>query len=91
VNKCDEYSPSRRNSALMAPGSVHAAASRKIRCLYAVENRRRFALSLTSVSGLLAVEDTMFPIIHASLALLDLLSILQRGRCLTMVGTEGNL
>jgi hypothetical protein len=33
----------------------------------------------------------MFPIVHASLALLDLLSILQRGRCLTMVGTEGGV
>jgi hypothetical protein len=31
----------------------------------------------------------MFPIIHASLALLDLLSILRGSDCLAIVGTEG--
>jgi hypothetical protein len=31
----------------------------------------------------------MFPIVHASLALLDLLSILRGSDCLAIVGTEG--
>jgi hypothetical protein len=74
----------------MAPASLHAAASRRIRRLYAVENRRRVALSLTSVFGLSAVDDIMFPIVHASLAQLGLLTNLQSGRCLTIIGIEAS-
>jgi hypothetical protein len=49
ANKCEEYTPSRRSIAPSAPGA-HASASRSMRSLSSVVNRRRFGLSRTSRS-----------------------------------------
>jgi hypothetical protein len=57
--------------------------------LYFAVNRRRFALSLTSVSGLSACKDITFAIIHASLAVLVIDSKLSGSDLLSYVGTEG--
>ncbi len=51
VVRCEEYSPSRRSSAPIAPGVVQRSASRTIRRLYSAVNRRRCAFATTSVSG----------------------------------------
>ena len=52
VTKWDEYRPSRRNKAPMAPGRAEAAsASAKTRCLYAAVKVRRLASTTTSGSG----------------------------------------
>ena len=50
LDRCDEYSPSRRRSAATSPSPLQASASRTIRSLYSALKRRRFAFSLTSGS-----------------------------------------
>jgi hypothetical protein len=47
----DEYNPSRRNSAPIAPGSVARSASSTMPSLYSAVNLRRWALAATSGSG----------------------------------------
>jgi hypothetical protein len=59
--------------------------------LYSAVKRRRFAFSLTSVSGLDAGNDITFAMVHATLALLGSNSNLGGGDLLTHVGTEGAL
>lgn len=49
--RCELYSPSRRSSAPISPGALQAAASRRMRRLYAAEKRRRLACATTSGSG----------------------------------------
>ncbi len=51
LERCDEYSPSRRRRAATSPSPLQASASRTIRSLYSAVKRRRFACSLTSGSG----------------------------------------
>src|SRR4030095_4169918 len=51
VVRCEEYSPSRRSSAPIAPGVVHRSASRTMRRLYSAVKRRRCGLATTSVSA----------------------------------------
>lgn len=47
--KCDEYRPSRRNSAPICPGPVARPASSTMASLYSAVNLRRWALATTSV------------------------------------------
>ena len=51
VVEYEEYNPSRRSRAPIAPGAVQASASRRIFRLYSAVNRRRLALATTSTSG----------------------------------------
>src|SRR5207245_1905006 len=51
VVRCEEYSPSRRSNAPIAPGVLHPSASRTIFRLYSPVNCRRFALATTSIAG----------------------------------------
>ena len=51
VVRCEEYSPSRRSSAPIAPAVVQRSASRTIRRLYSAVKRRRCAFATTSVSA----------------------------------------
>jgi hypothetical protein len=45
VVRCEEYSPSRRSSAPIAPGVLHALASHTIFRLYSIVHRRRVAFA----------------------------------------------
>lgn len=60
-----------------------------MRTLYSALNLRRFAFSVTSVSGLSACKDITFVMGHASLAPLVSYSNLGGGDLLTHVDTEG--
>src|SRR2546425_8230212 len=51
VVRCEEYSPSRRSSAPIAPGVLQPSASRTIFRLYSRVNCRRVAFAATSISG----------------------------------------
>jgi len=113
--RCEEYNPSRRNSAPIAPGDVQRSASRMIRRLYSALNRRRAALAvLTSGSGRAAAAGAdcapvaiapfapsapaaaplaTRPFVLASIPLIRfsaLYSNSPKGKCLTVIGTEGN-
>ena len=48
--KCDEYKPSRRNSAPISPLFVHSSTNRRTRSFSAALKRLRFGLGTTSVS-----------------------------------------
>jgi hypothetical protein len=87
VVRCEEYSPSRRSNAPIAPGVLQAPASRTIFRLYSTVNRRRVAFATTSIAG---------PPRACSNALIALRSCLALdskrpgGHCLTHIGREGN-
>ena len=68
VVKCEEYNPSRRNSAPIPPGAVLRSASRKIRSLYSAVNRRRRALLGTSGFGRAAAAPGSAPVASAPFA-----------------------
>src|SRR5262245_4951091 len=54
ITKCDEYNPSRRNSAPTAPDVAHASASLRMRRLYSAEYIRRLGLATTWTSSITA-------------------------------------
>src|SRR5260370_2392128 len=51
VVRCEEYSPSRRSNAPIAPGVLQSSASPTIARLYSTANRRRVAFATTSIAG----------------------------------------
>src|SRR6266508_2318689 len=51
VVRCEEYNPSRRSSAPIAPGVLQLSASRTIFRLYLSVNCRRVAFATTSIAG----------------------------------------
>src|SRR5207247_1984673 len=86
VVRCEEYSPSRRSSAPIAPGVLQPSASRTIFRLYSSGNCRRVAFAVTSVSGPPRARSSTLIVLQSLLAL-D--TKLPRGRCLTHIGREG--
>src|SRR5438445_7056559 len=86
VVRCEEYSPSRRSNAPIAPGVLQASASRTILRLYSTVNRRRVAFATTSIA------DPPRACSNALIALRSCLALdskLPGGHCLTHVGREG--
>jgi hypothetical protein len=87
ATRWEEYNPSRRSSAPMAPGVVHASAAFRIRRLYSAgyARRRGFATTCTS-SGLATVISS---VASMGLSRLALISNFGGRDCLTHRGTEG--
>src|SRR5207244_6819712 len=86
VVRCEEYSPSRRSNAPIAPGVLQASASRTILRLYSTVNRRRVAFATTSIA------DPPRACSNALIALRSCLALdskLPGGHCLTHIGREG--
>src|SRR5439155_15323045 len=88
ADRCEEYSPSRRNNALNSPGFVHPSASRSTRSFSAAVNRRRAAFATTSDSTAIRGASRLVDIIVSRLALYIKLP---GGWCLTHVGREGGV
>src|SRR5713226_3409599 len=86
VVRCEEYNPSRRSSAPIAPGVLQPSASRTIFRLYSSVNCRRVAFAVTSISGPPRARSSTLIVLQSLLAL-D--TKLPGGRCLTHIGREG--
>src|SRR5207244_4803023 len=87
VVRCEEYSPSRRSNAPIAPGVLQPSAPRTIFRLYSTVNRRRVAFATTSIA------DPPRACSHALIALQSCLALdtkLPGGHCLTHIGREGS-
>src|SRR5438094_10116308 len=85
VVSCEQYSPSRRNNAPIAPGVLQPSASRTIFRLYSTENRRRVAFATTSIAGPSWARSGALIALQSCLAL-D--TKLPGGHCLTHLGSE---
>ena len=88
ADRCEEYNPSRRSSALSSPGFVHRSASRSTRSFSAAVNRRRAAFATTSVSTTIRGASRLVDMLESRLALY---TKLPGGRCLKHVGREGGV
>ena len=84
--RCEEYRPSRRSNAPLAPGVLQPSASRTTFRLYSTVNRRRLAFATTSTSG---PARAISVVLIGLRSLLALDTKLPGGHCLTHIGREG--
>ena len=92
VVRCELYSPSRRNSAPLAPGFVHRSASSSTESLYAALNCRRFATARTSASGAAlgaAAAEIIFSFLLSDIVRLPLDSNSRKVGVSRHIGTNG--